>query len=1206
MFRKCAPIAFAVAMLLFSGTALVAAADYDLDDGAITIPDNTNGDSVYLYSSGGLVQTTQVTNDVTLTGGTLTVGKSSGDAGYGFRFTMGQVIGEGGSFKVVQAANNLNRNVTLNLGGLSLNAGGSASFGDGTVNGTVTVTASTLAADGGAAASLTVETNSTVTFTSVSNDTLGRVDGSGSNVDVNLAGGSLGFANAVTLGKGTLTVSRSSTLAVGGTGFTVSGRTPADAQLVITGSNNLTVLKDLNDPNTLGNLTIGGNGATAAGGTLSMMDPNATLTVGKLVFGAGAQFVANAAGKITADGLDVNGNFNDAANVQTTVSGLTTIKRGATYYVNGSDANANVYRGGMLVQGVLHGGSDGNLAAVELGASMDDLRDIRVDGGSIAAGTGRFDVNYADIKIISATAPSGAVPATLDASGGRLNLEKSDVTVQLNSSTAATIYADEGIVANSYRQLAGRVDISTGGASGKMVVNETAVIGSSDASNQVQFDVSGNSVQFASGLTLDKYGAVTATRTGGVVNVGSLGADDSANIVANGNNQLYAADGLILGFNDLSRDQTGRMTWNGIGNTAYGFIDQSGFAVSVRPAAELTVATGTADYGYNVGSMTVYGRLRMGTNKYPGAAGTGVSGIVQSNGNVSVKSGGSIVADYATARIINTGSEANVFKVDEGGTLRANTATVRVEDFKSADINGTFVAGLLDSTAAPTTAARLVANSDINISSTALITMTTELAKTVTSSATADNATKLIQVENSPGSTYKINNKANMSSKSMLGLFEYALNSDSTVLYVQKAAGQISLDGSESDRLQAWENLRDIWGEKQVNKDLSDIIYDVVNGDIAAEPEDSIAGNKNLNLLEAIASPEGKVVGRDTLEYLNGGHLYGITDVAIETSRTFMSDVTNRAKALGCSFVAAREASSSDAWASTAMNSVLNNRFWLGGSGMWQDAKEKDGFSGYKYHSYGFVGGYDRVAAENVAVGASFAYNKGKYEDKGAFGSDSDIESFSVGLYGTYSNPCGWFLTGHGAYTYSQNDIRELRRDPDAERLSWGQSNFHTGTWSFGALFGYDVRLPGEGLVITPSVGANYIHAGNSDHESFLDGVATQRVKGAKNSAFFVPVDLTLQYDACIGIEGKLRVEANAGYSYNFKKDGMSGTITYVDLHPESVISIHGRGDSQHTYKFGGGARYSYRTFDVGLRYDFIGRSDARTHRLMATAGTSF
>jgi hypothetical protein len=144
-------------------------------------------------------------------------------------------------------------------------------------------------------------------------------------------------------------------------------------------------------------------------------------------------------------------------------------------------------------------------------------------------------------------------------------------------------------------------------------------------------------------------------------------------------------------------------------------------------------------------------------------------------------------------------------------------------------------------------------------------------------------------------------------------------------------------------------------------------------------------------------------------------------------------------------------------------------------------------------------------------------------------------------------------------------------------------------------------------VTLTPAAGIQYVGARNAEHESFLDGVATQSVGKTGNHGIFLPVELSARYDMPAGTEGGLRLEGVAGYAYNLNGDGMTGSVTHLGLGPAAgSVELHGRGNVRHTYRIGAGVRYVQRSFDAEIAYDLVGGSGEGTHRAMANVGLAF
>ncbi len=1188
LFRRIGPI-LVLTVMVTCAAARAWAADFP----------NSLGSGSFTLKAGETLE--QPDGDVTMKGGTFTIG----GGGVGFAVEISQLVAAAG------AVQNINIESATKAGG-DTGTGIHVSVGNFNPQGAglTTITIGNSKSTG---------TNKFIINTYNNVNSPGPVDfivGSDSELHIYAAGPGLGSGAAVntTLNQGTLFLGSGVDLvngSIAGTagisnvitsGLTVGGSTTGSdiAVLSVTGGT-LNLLRHATgspSPGDYSDLTVGGGDGT---GSIEILN-SGTLNVGSLTFEEGGGFsnktLASGKGTLNVFGdLTVNADVTDAVNVDTIVRGDTDIALGYTYTVNGTKNN---YQGKMTVSGTLTNDAtdDAILLGIYDGKTLVSRGSMEITGGSVIAQGGRFTISNADILISESTGDT-SIP-TLHADTAILDLGTSNVTVDLTDRTdIATIQADRDILMLGYRQLGGMVEVNAPTASGQMKVTERAIVGSAAAGQVVGLDVSGNAVVFAGGLTLGENGALSATRNSGTVNLGTTGTVE--HLVMNGNNLLYASAGNTLTLKSVytGKDSV-RLEVNGTGNGAFGNIDARQFAGIVNQGGELTVASTGTD-SLKLASMAVSGRLYLGVDDYPtgvtgGGSGAAAGATIDVTGDFRVNAGGWAIADYADATITST--NGGLFHVADGGHLMADTAQIYALGFSAVNMNGTFTAGILDGIGDITDTPRFIADSDIKIGSTGIIALTTEFAKVAVAGDTEIGASWIMET------TGEITSDADLKTDSIMGHFGYDISDNRHVLYVSSIEGRVILDGSDEDRKQALENLRDMWCPGQIKEDLGNLIYDVVKGDVVSDASD--AGDKNISIFDAVANPNGRVVGRDTLEYVNGAHLYGPTDVSMEASRMFMSDMQARSKAIHCQFTALRDYADGSAACSGAVQDAKHtNRLWAGATGYTHSADETNCFSGYEYTAYGLVGGYDRVVAENVAVGAAFAYNRGDYEDKGTLASDSEIETMSVGLYGTWSHCSGGFLSLSGAYTYAQNNLKESRRDPSIEDAAWAVSDYRTTALNLAAVLGMDFRLT-DCLTVTPSIGVNYTQAKNSDHDSFLDDIATQRVRGVKNRRIHLPAELMIQYTRNLIGGGGLRFFAKGGYSYNLRENGMTGTIDYYGLDPSRSISVHGRKNSRSAYTFGAGVTYNCTRYELGARYDFAGREDSKAHRLLGTVGLYF
>lgn len=842
-----------------------------------------------------------------------------------------------------------------------------------------------------------------------------------------------------------------------------------------------------------------------------------------------------------------------------------------------------VFEGGLEItgNGNVYNESSAN-ASITVGAAGDGT--VVLSGGSIAGTNGKtFAIKASELVI------TGANANALDGSAGSIDLSAVAVTVDAKDASnlplAVGIDAANNVTLKSYTQLNG--DVSVAGTTEQFIVDGPAAIGGGVGTTT--FTVSDDATLFKGGVTLGDKGVLASSSTGSTVAVGDAAGGD---VAMTGGASIVATSGNDLTFVDKTPGLS-KFTVSGSGNEIVGSVDANVLDVTVNgslldtdPALRIAGAAGEA---FTANSMIVNG----GEVVLGNTATTSV-GLLNVNTGVQVKSGGSFAVEYNDAIVTKLGGVGNAFTVDAGGSVEARGGNISLTNFDSTNIAGSYVAGWNGTT---NNIAILTSDSDITLASTASVGMTSELASqaavgTVVMTATGGKS---------------ITNNANLSMTSMFGTFGFDVVGTNS-LQVSSVANKVNGDYSAGDIAQATANLRNMWGRRQFDDNLGNIIYgsSVMPYVYTAIPGNR-AGEKNIDIFQSIANPTGKSVGVDTVEYVNGAYNFGVNDVAITTARHFLGEMNNRAKVVNGQFTAARDTfGSGSGLASTAMNENYANRFWMGGFGLWENADKRSGFSGYEYDSYGFIGGYDRALGCNFAVGAAFAYNNGNYEDKGAIGHDSEIQSYSAGLYATYSNPKGFFATLFGGYSYSDNDIRELRRDPTSlSGYSWSEADYHTDTWSVGTNVGWDFR-PSECFTLTPSVGLNYVRANSNDHDAWLGGVMTQRERDVRNYGLFLPVELGAQYDMIVGVEGKVRLEGSVGYAYNFHQDGIKGTIDYVGITPGASASMRSRDNARHTFRTGAGVRYNYRQFDVGVKYDYTAKNDYNAHRVMGSIGISF
>ncbi|MCD8138776.1 MAG: hypothetical protein LUE17_03185 [Planctomycetaceae bacterium] len=570
---------------------------------------------------------------------------------------------------------------------------------------------------------------------------------------------------------------------IGGMGYLAvgNGLTIASADDGGSGSASLVVNGDLNVVTALGSTT---RGTLFLGGTslpthLSITN-NGTLSAGEIYIDENVVMTAGSRGVIDAEALFITADFTEARDVDTRVSGLTSVDEGVVYTVSGT---GDIFAGGMDLYGTL---TNSGATTVTFGTA-NTLSSLNVVDGSIAAAAGGLKIDYADIFITS----EDIVPFTsLDASAAALNLGTSDVTVSLDGN-ATTFAADRGITIGNYRQLLG--DVSLTGTGGSMTVTGSAAIGSQSAGARVFLHLeAGTTANFNKGLVLDRYGSLNAVGNA-TVNLGSAGANGDLNLV--GDNALVGDTGQLT---INSNGSTRKFTVSGHNNIAHGNINAAGFDLTVTAGDILSVA-GTGTPGLTVRSASVAGRLDLGTDAFTDVSGNEKGAYLTLNGDMAVSSGGIVAANYGTAHIATTGGR---FTVDQGGSLIAETGTIEARGFSGIAINGSFTAGWTD-TGGSGNVARLDTDSSVTIGSTGRVSVTTELAK---------NAALNQVLINAAGA---ITNNGNWDYMSMYGKMRFGMAAGDTQLLITDLSNQLS-GTDEEKRRQALANLREMWGENQI------------------------------------------------------------------------------------------------------------------------------------------------------------------------------------------------------------------------------------------------------------------------------------------------------------------------------------------------------------------------------------------------------
>lgn len=409
--------------------------------------------------------------------------------------------------------------------------------------------------------------------------------------------------------------------------------------------------------------------------------------------------------------------------------------------------------------------------------------------------------------------------------------------------------------------------------------------------------------------------------------------------------------------------------------------------------------------------------------------------------------------------------------------------------------------------------------------------------------------------------------------------------------------------GTESDRETFRRNMEGAW-DKGMNAAQAANIYNLAAVEQASVVADGESGRLNQAVLEALVDGRNQQAGSGyadagLYEMYNAAAQWGVNAAAYNASAQFMAGLNRRVERIGAEMDRLGETGTSgSALASCAEPDFADNRVWMGGFGYNESADLDYGVSGYTYRPRGFMTGYDRTF-DAISLGGAVAYAKGDYRDKAASGGDSDITSYSAGVYGAYHGQSGFNASAFATYTHLDNDISDIRggmrRDADYTSYSW----------SLGARAGYDMYLT-DRLMLSPSGGLTKIRAVGRSHDERLNDVAVLRVGKVRRDSTLVPLDLTVGYDLHKDADYVLRLTGNLGYAYDLESGGLTGGYSYVDLVGATEMGVADRAAGRHSLTVGAGVVYTSSWLDVGARYDYFHRSEQRTHQVKGDVGVKF
>ena len=939
--------------------------------------------------------------------------------------------------------------------------------------------------------------------------------------------------------------------------------------------------------------------AKISDGTLQVVDS------GKVVFGNAVELGNGlAAGVIDVDG----GVSSDAASVAFTKNVEMKSANSGIRLSRGGVADFSKITGGYsLKQGFIRATGDDNVIVADTnGLTIEGNGRLTVDANSAAYVMENTTMNYE-------TEATGKVIVkrtnAIDLQGATSVLNTGDFTVS-SDVTGAT--AQDIFVTNSGTLDVRNYTVEAGANVAKKAGVALHARGTATIAGRQQ--VAGTNTTFDRGMIITGPGGELATSgtAGGSATVllGTTAANGNVrgDIQVKDGGKITAAGTNLLTFTQQGSNQ-GTMNFTGkTANTIQGDISanagagSSGFQMQVTSDLDMANANvyvnryqqtkGTVQ-NINSGVSSVYATDTKQTNVISGADTTfAINGYF--DGNTSVTKGATILG---TGNIIGTGTAgANKAVLSlAGAKIDLSEDDLTLRDFGAVNMtsatemligyNGTGVNQLI-------------------LSNTAL---------------TAQSLAKSVKLNNDYLTHYYNNGSTVMNDNIIVGEIkgsgswtvsnvfgDFGFSFDNTGAWLEKY-DQTDLDNTRAVANQLAKN----WDRPTISNGLAAAaaasVKDLV-GMTGIKTDGSVIGADNVTLLQALATDNRNfkltngttgTFDKGLLAAFNGQMAAAPVYVAQDTLRDIATTLHSRLDAYRrvVEYVNQNGIASSNALGSAGvLNERYMNRLWVGGLGTWQNADKRKGFDGWKYDGAGVMLGYDRAAGAAI-FGFSASYVEGDYEDKTATGHDSKIKQYAANAYATYNFTSGMFATLVGGYSYADNDISEIRGGNRA------REDYHTNTWYAGARLGYDIE-PCDNFSISPSVGADFFYSRANGHRVDYAGQSMWGYSAMKNHNVEIPAEVKVAYEVNMGDNKGLTLMASGGYAYNLNDHGVRGDVGLIgtDVSYRNV----GRQLGHHSWKAGAGAKLRWNQWDVGVKYDYYGRSNYDAHRVTGQVGFNF
>lgn len=264
----------------------------------------------------------------------------------------------------------------------------------------------------------------------------------------------------------------------------------------------------------------------------------------------------------------------------------------------------------------------------------------------------------------------------------------------------------------------------------------------------------------------------------------------------------------------------------------------------------------------------------------------------------------------------------------------------------------------------------------------------------------------------------------------------------------------------------------------------------------------------------------------------------------------------------------------------------------------------RDNVDGFEADTFGFALGIDtETLADNWIWGLSFAYADTEVDSDNANSTNTEIDSYQIGVYANYDWDERTYVSGQLAYVFGDNDSRRSNVGNIAGLTASGDYDSDQVVARLEAGRNYSFN---ETTTVTPSVLLNYAYY---DADSYSE-------TGAGNAGLTVNSEAVSVLELGVGLDASwlyqqadgsyLKPEVRAGVRYDFLDDEVEATSSFVGVAGTS-FKTQGFDPAQTTFNLGLGLTYfSTTNWELSADYDFEVKEDYDSHAGVLRAAYKF